>query len=68
MAIAWQLLNIIFLAGHIALVIAAMIHLRRQSLSERDLLLWDFIVIFIPLGTIMAFAYFRGHDKRKRKR
>lgn len=66
MAGTWQLLNIIFLAGHIALVIAAMIHLRRQSLSERDLLLWDFIVIFIPLGSIMAFAYFRGHDKRKR--
>ena len=66
MAIAWQLLNIIFLAGHIALVIAAMIHLRRQSLSERDLLLWDFIVIFIPLGALIAFAYFRSHDKRKR--
>ena len=62
----WQWLNIIFLAGHIALVIAAMIHLRRQLLSERDLLLWDFIVVFVPLGAIMAFAYFRGRDKRKR--
>lgn len=68
MAIAWQLLNISFVVGYVILVIVAMIHLRRQSLSERDLLLWDFIVVFVPLGAIMAFAYFRGHGKRKRKR
>ena len=66
MAIAWQLLNISFVVGYVILVIVAMIYLRRQSLSERDLLLWDFIVIFVPLGAIMAFAYFRGHDERKR--
>lgn len=66
MAIALQLLNISFVVGYVILVIVAMIHLRRQSLSERDLLLWDFIVVFVPLGAIMAFAYFRGRDKRKR--
>lgn len=66
MAAAWQLLNISFAVGYVMLVVVAMIHLRRQSLSERDLLLWDFIVIFIPFGSIMAFVYFRGHDKRER--
>lgn len=66
MAIAWQLLNISFVVGYVILVIVAMIYLRRQSLSERDLLLWDFIVVFVPLGAIMAFVYFRGHDKRER--
>lgn len=66
MAAAWQLLNISLVVGYVILVIVAMMHLRRQSLSERDLLLWDFIVIFIPFGSIMALAYFRGHDQRGR--
>ena len=66
MAIVWQLLNISFVVEYVILIIVAMIYLRRQSLSERDLLLWDFIVVFVPLGAIVAFAYFRGCDKRKR--
>lgn len=66
MAVTWQLLNISFVVGYVMFVVVAMIHLRRQSLSERDLLLWDFIVIFIPFESIMAFAYFRAHDKRER--
>jgi hypothetical protein len=62
-----QILLIALPAAQIVLVIAAMIHLRHQSLSERDLLLWDLIVLFVPLGAIMAFIYFSRHtDKRKR--
>ena len=62
-----QIVMIGVLAAQIVLVVAAMIHLRHQSLSERELLLWDVIVLFVPLGAIMAFIYFSRHtDKRKR--
>lgn len=54
MTVTWQLLNVSFAVGYVMLyvmlVAAAMIHLRRQSLSEQDLLLWDLIMIFIPFA------------------
>ena len=62
-----QLVMIGILAAQILLVIAAMIHLRHQALSERELLLWDVIVLFIPFGAIMALFFFphrRNHRPR----
>ncbi len=59
-ALVWQLMSIISLVGYVVLVVAAMVYLRRQSLSERDLL-----VVFVPLGAIVAFVYFQGHNKHE---
>lgn len=65
MALVWQLMSIISLVGYVVLIVAAMVYLRRQSLSERDLLVWDLIVVFVPLGAIVAFVYFQGHNKHE---
>ncbi|MBZ0276116.1 MAG: hypothetical protein K8I60_08230 [Anaerolineae bacterium] len=46
------------LVVQIALIIFAMWNLRRQGLSERLLVLWDMIVLFVPLGSLIALAYF----------
>lgn len=66
MVMLFQLLSIGMLIGYIIMIIMAMLHLRRQSLADRELLLWDFIVVFVPLGAIVAFMYFppNMHNKR----
>jgi hypothetical protein len=59
-----QLVMIGLPAAQIGLVIAAMIHLRHQTLSERELLLWDVIVLFIPFGAVMTLFFFPNRSNR----
>lgn len=54
----FQLLALGLLVAQIALVIAAMWNLRRQGLAERQLVLWDMVVLLMPLGALIALAYF----------
>lgn len=58
MAILFQLLSIAMLLGYIVLILAALWFLRRQSLTERELLLWDALVLFTPIGAFIVFLYF----------
>lgn len=55
------------LIGYIVLVIGAMVHIRRQQLSERDLLVWDVLILMVPLGAVLAFAYFPPRNGKKKK-
>lgn len=59
-----QLIVIIFLIAQIALAVVALIYLRRQGLSERQLLVWDVIVLFVPFGAFLAYFYFQGNRRR----
>jgi len=66
MILFFQILSIGSLVAYIMLIIMAMVHLRRQLLSERELLFWDFIVVFVPIGAIIAFIYFPPNKHNKR--
>ena len=58
MFLSLQLFTIGLLIAQVALVIAAIIHVRHQLLSQRELLVWDLVILFIPIGWILAFLYF----------
>lgn len=63
MTLMLQLITISLLIAQIIMLIAALIHVRHQPLSQRDLLIWDLIILFIPIGWILAFIYFPRHQR-----
>lgn len=57
-----QALSLGFILAQIALIIVALIHIRRQPLSVSDQLFWDVVILFVPIfGVLMAFAKFPPH-------
>ena len=57
---------ILLAALHHVLVLAVWIYMYRQGAAARDLVFWGSIAFFIPLGSIVAFVYFR-HRSRQTK-
>ena len=58
MALLLQVAIIGFAILQILLMIFALRHLRKQALSNWDLLFWDAIVVFVPFGFVLVFMRF----------
>lgn len=62
----WQVVNFAALLLPIALVIYTLRFLRQQNLPERQLILWDMLVIFLPvIGAILALTVFNTSRRGK---
>ncbi len=62
----WQVVNVAALLLMITLVIYTLRFLRQQNLPERQLILWDMLVIFLPvIGAILALTVFNTNRRGK---
>ena len=58
MTALFQVLVILTLLAYVALIVMAMRYVRRQNLSERQLIFWDAIILFMPIGMFIPYLYF----------
>lgn len=64
--VLFQLISLLTLLLTIGLVIYTLRFLRQQNLPERDLILWDIVVIFLPIiGAILALTVFNTNRRGK---
>lgn len=54
-----QILMALPLIVYIGLIFWALRYVRQQNLTERDLILWDIIIVLCPIGAVLPFLYFR---------
>ncbi|MBZ0286774.1 MAG: hypothetical protein K8I30_04105 [Anaerolineae bacterium] len=64
--VLFQVLSIVALLLTVVLVIYTLRFLRQQKLPERDLILWDILVIFLPvIGAILTLTVFKTNGRGK---